>query len=189
MRRIAMALGLACAIATGCATTHHRPAASPATAAPKLPPSFFDRTLQAGKILVGGQPTKADLEAFKAQGVTDIVNLRTAEEMKDVDFDETALAGQLEMGYLNLPVNGAPSYTPELLEAFARRVEQAKGTVVLHCTVGGRAGQLYAAYAVKYLGKSPQEALSALKALGGWPLPIERLLGRPVTVQLENGAR
>jgi hypothetical protein len=36
---------------------------------------------------------------------------------------------------------------------------------------------------VKYLGKTPEEALPALKPLGGWPLALERLLGRRLTVE------
>jgi protein tyrosine phosphatase (PTP) superfamily phosphohydrolase (DUF442 family) len=183
MTRKAILIVLACALAAGCAAKS-APKTAPAAATP--PPSFFDKKIEEGKLLVGGQPTKADLETFKARGVTDIVNLRTADEMKGVDFDEVALADRLEIAYLNLPVDGAPAYTPALLEAFAKRVEGAKGTVVLHCTSGGRAGQLYAAYAVKYLGKTPEEALSALKPVGGWPLPMERLLGQPLTVGLKR---
>ena len=183
MIRKAILIVLACALAAGCAAKS-APKTAPAAATP--PPSFFDKKIEEGKLLVGGQPTKADLETFKARGVTDIVNLRTAEEMKGVDFDEVALADQFQIAYLNLPVDGAPAYTPALLEAFAKRVEEAKGTVVLHCTSGGRAGQLYAAYAVKYLGKTPEEALSALKPVGGWPLPMERLLGQPLSLELKK---
>ena len=180
-------LGVGCALTAGCATTGDKPAAAPR--APSPPSSFFDRTLQEGKLLVGGQPTRADLDAFKAQGVTEIVNLRTPDEMKEVNFDEPALAASLGLDYVNLPVEGASAYTPELLEAFAQRVERAKGKVVLHCTVGGRAGQLYAAYSVKHLGRTPDEALAALKPLGGWPLPMERLLGRPLTVQFKDASK
>jgi protein tyrosine phosphatase (PTP) superfamily phosphohydrolase (DUF442 family) len=188
MRRKATLLVLACCLAAGCVGASGRRPATSTAAPPKPPPSFFDRKLEVGKILVGGQPTREDLDAFKARGVTDIVNLRTTDEMKDVGFDEPALADRLGITYLSLPVEGSPSYTPALLEAFADRVEHAKGTVVLHCTVGGRAGQLYAAYAVKYLGKTPEEALSALKPLGGWPLALERLLGRPLTVEFAREA-
>jgi uncharacterized protein (TIGR01244 family) len=188
---VLLALAACAALLGGCATTRPAEAPSPAAAAApvKPPPSFFDKSLDSGRVLVGGQPTKADLEAFRARGVTDVVNLRTLDEMKGVDFDEVAALEQLGIGYLNLPIDGASAYTPELLEAFARRVEQAKGKVVLHCTVGSRAGQLWAAYSVKYLGRTPDEALAALKPLGGWPLPLERLLGQPVTVQLKDAPK
>jgi uncharacterized protein (TIGR01244 family) len=179
-------VALACAVAMGCATTSDKPAAAKSSTPP---PGFFDRTLDAGKVLVGGQPTRADVEAFKSRGVTDVVNLRTADEMKQVGFDEAALVEQLGLGYLSLPVEGASDFTPELLEAFAQRVERAKGEVVLHCTSGARAGQLYAAYSVKYLGKTPDEALSALSPLGGWPLAMERMLGRPLSVQFKDAAK
>ncbi len=183
MKRNALLLVLACALAAGCAA-RSTPTTNPAAPAPAA--SFFDKKLDEGKVIVGGQPTRADLETFKSRGVTDIVNLRTADEMKGVGFDEAALAARLGIAYLALPVEGASAYTPALLEAFAKRVEQAKGTVVLHCTSGGRAGQLYAAYAVKYLGKTPDDALSALKPLGGGPLPLERLLGQPLTIDVKK---
>ncbi|MCU0225009.1 MAG: protein tyrosine phosphatase family protein [Acidobacteria bacterium] len=183
--RFLVPLALPCAAAIGCATTGGADRATPASP----PPSFFQKSVDDGRILVGGQPTKADFEAFKARGVTQVINLRTAEEMKGVDFDEVALVEQLGMSYLSLPIDGSPAYTPELLEAFAQRVSQSQGKVVLHCTSGARAGQLYAAYAVKYLGKTPDEAYAALKPLGGWPLAMERLLGRPLSVQFKDAAK
>ena len=188
---LVLPLALGVALLTGCATTggKDKPAPTAASTPATPPPSFFDRTLDAGKVLVGGQPTKADVEAFEAKGVTDVVNLRTADEMKGIGFDEVAAIEQLGIGYLSLPVEGSSAYTPELLEAFAQRVEQAKGKVVLHCTSGARAGQLHAAYAVKYLGKTPDEAYAALKPLGGWPLAMERLLGRPLSVQFRDAAK
>lgn len=183
--RFLFLLALPCAVAVGCATTGGVDRAAPAS----TPPSFFQKSVDDGRILVGGQPTKADFEAFKARGVTQVINLRTAEEMTGVGFDEVALIEQLGMGYLNLPVDGSSAYTPELLEAFAQRVSQAPGQTVLHCTSGARAGQLYAAYAVKYLGKTPDEAYAALKPLGSWPLPMERMLGRPLSVQFKDAAK
>ena len=183
--RFLLLLALPCAAAVGCATTGGADRAAPAS----TPPSFFQKAVDADKILIGGQPTPADFEDFKARGVTQVINLRTAEEMKGVGFDEVAAIGQLGMGYVSLPVEGSSAYTPELLEAFAQRIEQAKGKVVLHCTSGARAGQLYAAYAVKYLGKTPDEAYAALKPLGGWPLAMERLLGRPLSVQFKDAAK
>lgn len=183
--RFLILLALPCAAAAGCATTGGADRAAPAS----TPPSFFLKAVDAAKILIGGQPTPADFEDFRARGVTQVINLRTAEEMKGVGFDEVALVEQLGMGYLSLPVDGSPAYTPELLEAFAQSVSQSQGKTVLHCTVGSRAGQLYAAYAVKYLGKTPDEAYAALKPLGGWPLAMERLLGRPLSVQFKDAAK
>ncbi|GIX38110.1 MAG: hypothetical protein KatS3mg127_1349 [Silanimonas sp.] len=53
---------------------------------------------------------------------------------------------------------------------------------LLHCGTGARAGQLYAAWLVRERGLSPQEAMQRVAPLGLWPLPMERLLGRPLTI-------
>lgn len=58
----------------------------------------------------------------------------------------------------------------------------ADGKLLLHCASGGRAGLVYAAWLVKYQGKTPDEAMRTLEPLGAWPLPMEKLLGRPLTV-------
>ena len=74
-------------------------------------------------------------------------------------------------------------HTPAVLEQFAKTVEGTDGKVLLHCASGGRAGHLYAAYLVKYQGKSPDEAMRAVEGFGVWPLPMERLLGEPLRLE------
>lgn len=58
------------------------------------------------------------------------------------------------------------------------------GDLLLHCGSGARAGQLYAAWLVRERGLSPQEAMQRVAPLGLWPLPMERMLNRPLELRL-----
>jgi uncharacterized protein (TIGR01244 family) len=161
------------------------PAAAP-TSAPV--PAFVERSLARDQVLIGAQPAAADFDALRAAGVTRVFNLRTAEEMASVGFDEAAAAAAAGMSYTQSPVGGAAGFTPAVLEAFAREMEAADGKVLLHCASGNRAGNLYAAWLVRYRGKSPDAALREVAPLGLWPLPMERLLGTPLKVDFADPA-
>jgi uncharacterized protein (TIGR01244 family) len=104
---------------------------------------------------------------LKSRGVTTIVNLRTPPEMARVGFDEAALAAQLGMTYVYLPVRGdsAMPYAPETVARFAKAMESANGKVALHCTVAWRASHLWAAYLIKYRGLDVPSALANARAI------------------------
>jgi len=113
---------------------------------------YQERAARVGEdMFVTGQPTERALRALKAQGVTTVVNLRTPEEMtRNVPFDEAALVASLGMQYIYLPVRGNDQYpySPATLTKFADAVSNAKGKVLLHCTVAWRASHLWAAYLI-----------------------------------------
>ena len=113
---------------------------------------YLERAARVGEdVFVTGQPTERALRELKAQGVTTVVNLRTPEEMtRNVKFDEAALVASLGMQYVYLPVRGNDQfpYSPETLTKFADAVGNAKGKVLLHCTVAWRASHLWAAYLI-----------------------------------------
>lgn len=140
-------------------------------------------------IFVGGQPTERALREMKAQGVTTVVNLRTPPEMaRAVKFDEKALIEQLGMTYVNLPVggNGQYPYTPETVAKFSQAVRDAKGKVLLHCTIGWRASHLWAAYLIADRGVPVEDALANARAINladhdmrmAGRLPVEDFLDR-----------
>jgi uncharacterized protein (TIGR01244 family) len=180
---------LAAVLASACASRPARdegipvpPAAAPSSAAPSpAPASAMASALVRDRVILAGQPTAADLEAWRDQGVTTVFNLRTPTETDDravVSYDEAAQAAALGLDYRHQPVGGkAYPYRPEVLEAFAASMAATDGPVLLHCGTGVRAGLLYAAYAVKYLGHSPDQAMRELEPLGLWPLPLEQLTG------------
>ncbi|MBK8286929.1 MAG: dual specificity protein phosphatase family protein [Ahniella sp.] len=146
------------------------------------PVSAFEKAMVHDRVIVSGQPTKDDLANLKERGITHIFNVRAPEEMSTLGFDESALASADGIAYSNQPIGGATAYTPELLEAFAETMAASDGKVLLHCGSGGRAAVLYAAYAMKYLGLTPDEAMRTMSPTGAWPLPLERMTGEKLTV-------
>lgn len=140
-------------------------------------------------MFVGGQPTEKALRDMRAQGVLTVVNLRTPPEMtRNVKFDEPALVAQLGMKYVYLPVRGDTvyPYSPETVTKFAQAVRESKGKVLLHCTVGWRASNLWAAYLIQERGVPLEDALANAGAinLGGRDprmpgrQPVENFLNR-----------
>jgi len=86
---------------------------------------YQERAARVGEdMFVTGQPTERALRALKAQGVTTVVNLRTPRG------------------------NDQYPYSPATLTKFADAVSNAKGKVLLHCTVAWRASHLWAAYLI-----------------------------------------
>jgi len=167
------------------------PASATASAATAPIKSALDRAARRGNVLVGGQPSAADIALLKPRGITRVINLRTPEEMNDravVDFDEAALLAGAGIEYVQIPIGGnAHPFRPEALEAYARALEGAPGEVFLHCASGNRASTLHAAWEVKYRGKDPDTAMRELQPHGNWPLPIERLTGIELKVERRAG--
>jgi uncharacterized protein (TIGR01244 family) len=159
------------------------PPAAVASAAEPPAPAFIERSLRDGRLIVGGQPQAADFDALRAAGVTRVFNLRSDEEMAQVGYDEPAVAAGAGMHYTQSPLAGMAGFTPAVLEAFAAEMEAADGNMLLHCASGSRAGNLYAAWLVRYRGKTPDEAMRAVASLGLWPSPMARLLGRDLSLQ------
>ena len=84
-------------------------------------------------MFIGGQPTEKALRDLRAKGVTTIVNLRMPQEMARVGFDEAALARELGMRYVHIPMNGTPDnpFGPKALDTFAAAMASADGKVLL----------------------------------------------------------
>ncbi len=139
---------------------------------------------------VGGQPTERALRELKAKGVTTIVNLRMPEEMAQVGYDEAALAKELGISYVHIPMRGGSgpnAYSPKQLDEFAATMASAKGKVLLHCTVAWRASHLWAAYLSRDRQVPVATALQHARAINlrddspyGGVQPIEGFLGRSV---------
>jgi uncharacterized protein (TIGR01244 family) len=138
----------------------------------------------AGPLYVAGQPSEAGLRDMAAKGVRTVINLRTQREMdnrQQVPYDEAALAKELGLTYVHIPLGGPDTpYTPEAVEAFAKAFEGADTKVLLHCTVAWRASHMWTAYLVKHKGYTLEEArrhgtaINLGNASGG---PIEGFLG------------
>jgi uncharacterized protein (TIGR01244 family) len=140
-------------------------------------------------MFIGGQPTEKAIRELKAKGVTTIVNLRMPEEMAQIGFDEAALAKELGIKYVHIPMRGTPEnpYGPKQLDAFAAAMAAADGKVLLHCTVAWRASHLWAAYLIRERKMPVAAALAQTRQINlrddrpfGNQQPLEGFLGHPV---------
>ena len=141
-------------------------------------------------LFIGGQPTERALRELRAQGVTTIVNLRTPEEMqRAVRYDEAALAKELGIRYVHIPVRGSDDmpYAPSTVTKFADALKTADGKVLLHCTIAWRASHLWAAYLISEKNVPVETALANARAInlmdnhrmgGNGRQPVEDFLGR-----------
>jgi uncharacterized protein (TIGR01244 family) len=142
-------------------------------------------------MFIGGQPTEKAIRDLHARGVTTIVNLRMPEEMTRVGFDEAALARELGIKYVHIPMRGTPEnpYGPKQLDAFAAAMAAADGRVLLHCTVAWRASHLWAAYLIRERQTPVSTALAQARMINlmddmpmgnGPEQPLEGFLGHTV---------
>ena len=151
---------------------------------------FQDKFVSVGDdMFIGGQPTERALRELRAKGVTTIVNLRMPEEMARVGFDEAALAKDLGMKYVHIPMRGSAEnpYGPKQLDAFAAAMASADGKVLLHCTVAWRASHLWAAYLIRERNVPAATAVAHARQINlmdemrmGNQQPLEGFLGRVV---------
>jgi uncharacterized protein (TIGR01244 family) len=152
---------------------------------------FQDKFVSVGDdMFIAGQPTEKGLRELRAKGVTTVVNLRMPEEMARVGFDEAALAKELGMNYVHIPMRGtaANPYGPKELDAFVAALDAADGKVLLHCTIAWRASHLWAAYLIRERHVPAETALAQTRRInlmddmrmGADQQPLEGFLGRPV---------
>jgi uncharacterized protein (TIGR01244 family) len=137
-----------------------------------------------GRVFIGGQPSEAALRRLKELGVTAIVNLRGEAEMANrewVPYDEAALAAELGLEYVHLPISGEEHpYRPEVLDRLEETLRKHAGPVLLHCTVGWRASWTWTGYLVRYQGLGIDEALARGRAMQLSEDPLAGLLARPL---------
>lgn len=117
-----------------------------------------------GDLFIASQPSPEDLDAWAAQGVTTVVNLRSRAETAELPFDSSAEMAARGFAYSEIPMGGADGVSPDIVDQLAAILENAEGPVVLHCRTGTRAAHAYAALL---------QAQSELGAEGlanfGWP--------------------
>ena len=108
-------------------------------------------------LIVAGQPSLAQLESLGEEGFTTVINLRTEGEFDD--FDEAAEVAALGMNYVHIPVKNVSAITEADARALHEAISGAAGPVLLHCTVGWRAGSMLAIERYLFHGASAEEAV------------------------------
>lgn len=109
-------------------------------------------------VLSAGQPSRADLEAARRAGTGTVVNLRPDGEF--FEYDEAAVAAEMGLRYVHIPIAGPQDLTLENAQALDRALseEQAKPAIV-HCGSGNRVGALFALRSRHVAGESADRAL------------------------------
>lgn len=125
-------------------------------------PVLFSDLPQAGQpfadVATAGQPSPEQLRAAKARGLKRIVNLRPHSE--PIGFDEAALAAELGLDYINIPVAGAGDINLDKARALDAALQNAGGPVLVHCASSNRVGALLAVRAHALHGKNLEDALA-----------------------------
>ena len=84
-----------------------------------------------GWLTVAGQPSQADLALLAASGTGCVINMRTPEEMAEMEYDEAAEVTALGMRYVHLPVSGVESLTDDLFMESRDTLRTCRDTGVL----------------------------------------------------------
>lgn len=95
-------------------------------------------------LYTAGQPSPEQLAELARQGVRTVVNLRAPTE--PVAYDESAIAHDLGLRYVSLPVSGPQDLTPQLVARFSEELDAARGhgAVLVHCASANRVGAVLA---------------------------------------------
>jgi protein tyrosine phosphatase (PTP) superfamily phosphohydrolase (DUF442 family) len=115
-------------------------------------------------VITGGQPSAAQLEAFKAAGGEVILDLR--DTMEPRPLDEAALAQSLGLEYANVPV-GAGTLTDETLDRVLDVLHRSSGRQVLvHCASGNRVGGALLPFLMNEQGFDEEDAIGQAMRVG-----------------------
>jgi protein tyrosine phosphatase (PTP) superfamily phosphohydrolase (DUF442 family) len=112
-----------------------------------------------------GQPTEEQLAALPGLGYRTVIQLRPADE-EGTGWEE-AMADELGLEFLRIPVAGAEGLTEANARALDAALADAGRTgVVVACASGNRVGGLFALRALYCDGATPEQALEKGKASG-----------------------
>ncbi|MEE2757486.1 MAG: protein tyrosine phosphatase family protein [Myxococcota bacterium] len=108
-------------------------------------------------LLVGGQPSRDDLNAARDAGFKTIVNIRGLGE-DGTDWEPDFVNG-LGLNYHHIPVSGPMDLTEEKAQLLMETIESSRYPLMIHCASGNRVGALFAINAFIRGGVSRADAL------------------------------
>jgi uncharacterized protein (TIGR01244 family) len=114
-------------------------------------------------LLIGGQPSPAQLEALAGLGYTTVINLRGPAERGSTD---PALVESLGMTYVSIPVTSPDDLSEENARKLAEAMGDGTEPVVLHCASSNRVGALLAMKTFYVDDATPEEAMALAKKAG-----------------------
>lgn len=115
-------------------------------------------------VVTGGQPTEEQLRALKAAGGAVVLDVR--DPMESRPFDEPAVAKQVGLEYVNVPIS--PGQTGDekmerILETLRRNRDR---PVFFHCGSGNRVGGAMIAHLMLDHGVEEDEAVARAMKMG-----------------------
>lgn len=116
-------------------------------------------------LLTAGQPAPSQWAELEARGVTTVINLRTADEMKIEGRDEVAETQAEGLAYDAVAVAGVAEITLAKADEVLALVDAAPGATLVHCSAGSRSASIVALIAWRR-GMSVDEAIAVGKAAG-----------------------
>lgn len=116
------------------------------------------------ELIVGGRPDEGALRRAADLGVGTVIDLRSPDEPGYAA--ERALADELGLRFVAIPVAGATGLTEDNAESLDRALSEAEGPVLLHCASGNRVGALLALRAFHVGGTAAEEALVSGRRAG-----------------------
>lgn len=109
-------------------------------------------------LLIGGQPERSELRAAGEAGVQTVINLRAEGEF--TEWDEGALAEELGMHYVHIPIASPEDLDAEAVSTLDRALsESSNEPTLVHCASGNRVGALFALRAAFLNDHSDEEAM------------------------------
>ena len=115
-------------------------------------------------VVTGGQPTTADLEAFRAAGGGVVLDVR--DPMEPRPLDEPAIAQRLGLEYVVVPVT-AGTMTDATLERIHQVLRQTGDRpLFVHCASGSRVGGALLPYLMLEHGLTEEDATAQAMRMG-----------------------
>jgi len=117
-------------------------------------------------IYFAGQPDEEAFKQFADFGVKTVINLRNAQELTALGFDEKEVVQKTGMTYIHTPM-GAEIPDESTLQRIVSALDSANDApVLLHCSGSNRAGAIWALYAGQQGSLTVEEAIDEGKDAG-----------------------
>ena len=115
-------------------------------------------------VTTGGQPSADHLRALKAAGADILLDLR--DPMEPRPFDEPALAKEVGMEYINVPISSATLNDATLERVLAVYRNAGDKKIFVHCAGGGRVGATLLPHFIVDLGMEEEDAIEQAMRVG-----------------------
>ena len=113
-------------------------------------------------MLIGPQPTEADLRQAKLQGIRTVIDFRMPDETPTPNSELVARSG---LEYVSIPVNKA-SPSADQVDELGLVMREKEGPFLIHCATGARAAMLLVLSRAKQNRWPAQRAFDEARAMG-----------------------